>query len=292
MTTHTTYTCKLLCLLIMPAVFATSCQSATDKANEVINAALQMEKIQNGSPASDSVKLSIQTSIYTNPVKKAPTQEELIKKYKVKRVKHTYESGWYISTYDKKGNKISEESDYSGKKTFTYKFDKDGRVIYEKTTYKDGSTFILEYKYNEESKVTRKAFTNNDGETTVTTMEYNSKLNTRTEISANGVDKEFYDNRGLRVRFESYDDKKKMIGHGEATYDEEGLKKSENAVIMGMNASDEYEYNEIGQLLKQHRTGILDVVFVFEYDKKGLMTSEKTIKGSRVEETIYTYTYY
>ncbi len=290
------YTLRLKCfiytLLIVIGSFAISCQSDTDKANEILSDAFQMNKALNDSPVNDSVKLPIQNSTYTGPVKKAPGQEELIATYKVKTVKQTYEGGWSIATYDKKGNKISEKSDYSEKKTYTYQFDKEGRVTQEKTKYKDGTTFIRNYEYNKEGKLINKTFTDSDGKTSVTKIEYNTKLNTRTELSSNGADKEFYDNRGLRVRFESYDENKKLIGYGEAKYNEDGLKLSEDASIMGMNSSDKLEYNESGQLLKQHRTGMLDVYFMFEYNEKGLITSQKTVKGGNEEETIYEYTYY
>lgn len=270
-----------------------SCQSDTDKANEVINTALKMnEAAGQGTPASDTAQLAIQTASYTSPVKQVPTQEELIKKYRVKSVKQTYAGGWNITNYDKNGNKVSEENDYSGKKTYTCKFDANGNKVYEKTKYKSGSIFSLEYEYNSKGKPIKKSFTDNDGKTTITTINYDSLRNTKTEVAETGKDKEFYDTRGLRVRFESYDEKGKMMGYGEATYDEDGLKKSEKAVIMGLNAYDEYEYNERGQLIKQHRTGMLDVIFLFEYDEKGLMISSKTIKGISEDETVYSYTYY
>lgn len=283
--------------LIAIGSFVTSCQSDTDMANEVLSSAIQMEKAQhegalNNGPASDSTKLPIQTSEFTDPVKKAPSQEELILTHKVKTEKQTYDGGWSISTYDKKGNKISEESDYSGKKTYTYEFDKDNRVTKEKTKYKDGTVFTLAYEYNKEGKVITKTFTDSDGKSSVTKMEYDSKLNTRTETSSTGSDKEFYDNRGLRVRFESYDENHKLMGAGEAKYNKEGLKVHEAASIMGMSTNDELEYNENGQLLKQHRTGILDVYFIFSYNEKGLITNHKNIKNQKEEETVYTYTYY
>ena len=63
----------------------------------------------------------------------------------------------------KKGNKINEESDYSGKKRYTYEFDKEGKVIQEKTKYKDGSVFTVKYEYNEDGKVINKTFTDSDG---------------------------------------------------------------------------------------------------------------------------------
>lgn len=283
--------------LIVAGSLLSSCQSDTEMANDVLNTAIQMENARqegllNNEPATDSVKLPIQHSTFTDPVKKAPSQEELIIAHKVKTVKQTYEGGWSIATYDKKGNKVSEESDYSGKTTYTYEFDKNNRVTKEKTKYKDGMTFMLTYKYNDEGKLITKTFTDSEGKPSVTMMEYNPKLDTRTETSSTGVDKEFYDNRGLRVRFESYDENHKLMGAGEAKYNKEGLKVNEVASIMGMSTNDEFEYNERGQLLKQHRTGILDVYFIFEYNEKGLITNHKNIKNQREEETVYTYTYY
>ncbi len=269
-----------------------SCQSATDRDRQVLNDAMQLNQVADVIPASDSMQLPIQHSPYTGAVKSVPKQEELITGCRVKSVRQTYEGGWSLSMYDKKGHKLSEENDYSGKKIYTHKFDSEGRVVQEKTKYKDGTTFTMDYSYNDEGKLIRKTYTDSDGKVSVTEIEYNAVLNTRTERSSTGVDKEFYDNRGLRVRFESYDDKEKLIGYGEATYNEDGLKQNETASIMGMNTYDELKYNEKGQLLEQHRTGILDVYFRFEYNEKGLKTSEKTIKSGKEEETLYEYSYH
>ena len=279
-------------LLIAILTFTISCQSDTDKANEVINLAIQMNEAAKDQPATDSGKLVIQNSIYSGPVKIAPTQEELIKKHKVRTVKETYKGGWSISTYDKKGNKIAEESDYLGKKTFGYEFDKKGQVKKEKIKYKDGTSMFREFEYNEEGKVISKTFTDSEGKKSATTFEYNADFGTRIESSSTGTDKEFYDNSGLRVRFESYDNNKKMVGSGEAKYDENGLKISEKSSVYGMSTNDEFEYNEAGQLLKQHRTGIVDAYFLFEYNDKGLTTSSKNIQGAKEDVTTYQYTFY
>lgn len=278
--------------IIAAGLLLASCQSDADRNNQVLNDALKMTQGVDATPAGDSMKLSIQNSPYTGPVKQVPKQEELIVSCKVKSVRQTYEGGWSLSVYDKKGHRISEESDYSGKKTYSYTFDNEGRVVQEKTTYKDGTVFKMNYSYNIDGKVIQKTFTDSDGKASVTEIEYDTLRNTRTERSSTGVDKEFYDNRGLRVRFESYDDKDKLVGSGEATYSEDGLKLSEAASIMGMRTNDELKYTEKGQLLEQHRTGILDVYFKFEYNEKGLKTSEKTVKSGREEETVYEYTYY
>lgn len=286
---------KLFPLVLFLPVLAglVSCKSDTEKANEVLSYAMKLQEHQNGSPASDTGQLAIQHSIYTGPVKKAPTQEELIKKYRVKSVKQTYSNGWFIANYDKKGNKISEESDYSGTRTFTYEFDKEGNVTKEKTKYKDGTSTTITYKYNEEGKLISRTYTGSDGKASETRFEYNNALNTRSESSDLGVDREFYDNRGLRVRFESFDEKGKLVGSGEAQYDEEGLKTSENGMIMGMSNYDTYSrYNEAGQLLEMHRTGLVDVYFYYEYDDRGLKTSEKNVKGYTEDETKYEYTFY
>lgn len=290
------YSLKLRCpacgWLIAAGLSLASCQSEADRNRQVLNDALQMNQAADAAPTVDSMKLPIQSSLYTGPVKPVPRQEELIASCKVKSVRQTYEGGWSLSVYDKKGHKVSEESDYSGKKTYRYKFDSGGRVLQEKTIYKDGTVFITDYSYNAAGKVIKKTFTDNDGKASVTETEYDTLRNTRTERSSTGRDKEFYDNRGLRVRFESYDEKDKMMGYGEATYDEDGLKLHETAYIMGMNTYDRMKYTAKGQLLEQHRTGILDVYFRFEYNEKGLKVSEKTVKGGREEETVYEYTYH
>lgn len=290
---------KLLihCVIIAVCIFVTSCRSDKEMANDVLNTAIQLEKanlplLENNKPASDSVKLSIQNSAHTNSVKKVPTQEELIVAHKVKTIKQVYNDGWILTTYDKKGNKIKEESDYSSKQTYTYEFDKNNKVTKEKRKFGDGSSFTYTYKYNEEGKLISKTFTDSDGKISLTTFEYNSELNTRKEKSSTGMDKEFYDNRGLRVRFESFDEGNKLVGYGEAKYNEDGLKVNEESFIIGMSTTDNMEYNEAGQLLKQHRTGILDVYFIFSYNEKGLIASEKNIKNHNEDVTLYEYTYY
>lgn len=280
------------CTGLLLILFAVSCRSDTDRANQVLNDAFQMDQAQVPAPAGDSMQLPVQRSAFTGPVKHVPKQEELLVSAKVKSVRQVYEDGWSLSVYDQKGHKTSEESDYSGKKTYSYKFDSQGRVVHEKTKYKDGTVFTTEYTYNKDGKLIKRTFTDSDGKASVTEIEYDTLRNTRTERSSTGTDKEFYDNRGLRVRFESYDDNNKLVGYGEATYDEDGLKMSETAFILGMETHDEMTYNEKGQLLKQHRTGILDVYFRFEYNDRGLKTSEKTVKAGKEEETVYEYHYY
>ena len=278
--------------LIISGLWAVSCQSDTARNNQVLNDAIQAVKAQEAVPAIDSGKLGIQNSAYTGPVKQVPTQEELIAACRVKSVKESYDGGWSVTTYDKKGHEISYETDYGSKRKYSYTFDKDGRVKQKKTIYPDKSSTSVDHEYNDEGKLIKKTYTDDEGKVSVTSFDYNTTLNTRTEHSSTGMDKEFYDNRGLRVRFESYDDQKKLIGSGEATYNEEGLKTGEISMIIGMNTNDVMTYNERGQLTEQHRTGILDVRFSFEYNEKGLITREKTVKGGKEETTRYEYTYY
>lgn len=284
--------CFVYVALIITGLWTVSCQSDSARNNQVLNDAIQAVKAQEAVPASDSGKLAIQNSAYTGPVKQVPTQEELIAACRVKSVKESYDGGWSLTVYDNKGHEISYETDYGSKRKYAYTFDKDGRVKQKKTTYSDKSTTRVDHEYNDEGKLIKKTYTDDEGKVSVTTFDYNTSLNTRTEHSSSGMDKEFYDNRGLRVRFESYDDQKKLIGSGEATYTEEGLKASEASVIIGMNTNDVMSYNERGQLLEQRRTGILDVHFMFEYNEKGLIIRERTIKGGKAETMLYEYTYY
>lgn len=284
--------CLVYAALFLAGLWAVSCQSDTARNNQVLNDAIQAVKAQEAVPANDSGKLDIQNSAYTGPVKQVPTQEALIAACHVKSVKESYDGGWSLTVYDRKGHEISYETDYGSKRTYAYTFDKDGRVKQKKTIYPDKSSTSVDHEYNDEGKLIKKTYTDDEGKVSVTSFDYNTTLNTRTEHSSTGMDKEFYDNRGLRVRFESYDDQKKLIGSGEATYNEEGLKTGEISVIIGMNTNDVMTYNERGQLTEQHRTGILDVRFSFEYNEKGLITREKTVKGGKVETTLYEYTYY
>lgn len=280
-------------LLILILSFVVSCQSRTDKMNEVLDMAIQMNDAQNYNQEQGSGRLPIQNSPYTGPIKEVPSQEDLIKEHKVKTVKDIYSSGWLISTYDRNGRLIKTESHNSSKKTYSYKFDDKGRIIKERKEYDDGTFMISEYVYNEKDQLMSKSiyFSENE-EPSEVKFEYDEDLNTCTEISSVGNVKEFYDNRGLRVRFESYDEYEKLDGSGEAKYDKNGLKISETASLMGMNVKDKFEYNEKGQLLKQHRTGMVVVTILYEYDAKGLLSSYKNIQGSKVDETRYEYTYY
>ncbi|MBS1637732.1 MAG: hypothetical protein JST26_17585 [Bacteroidetes bacterium] len=280
-------------VLIFSLLFClASCQPYSNKANEVLSDAMKASENQPDEPASQTGRLPIQTSVYSNPVKHVPSQEELIKKYRVKSVKQIYKDGWLISNYDKQGHKTGEESDYSGKRILTYEFDKDGRVTKEKTKYKDGSVVTILYTYNPAGQKISRTFTGSDGKSSVIRYEYDTLLNTRTEISDTGRDKEFYDNRGLRVRFESYDEKGKLMGSGEAAYNQDGLKIRESGMIMGLSNNDVFEYNEAGQLYKQHRTGIVDVQFIYEYDDKGLIKTFTTIGGLSAGEDTYEYVFY
>jgi hypothetical protein len=270
----------------------TSCRSDTDRMNEVLSQAMQMQEAKETLTSSDTGLLASQISDYTDPVKAVPTQEELMKKHGVKEVKASYSSGWSVTKYDKKGNKISEESDYSGKKTYTYEFDKNGKAIKEICKYKDGTKTVFNYVYNDEGKMISRSYKSDDTTNSVTTFEYDKRLNTRTERNKYGYDKEFYDNRGSRVRFESYDDQGKLVGSGTARYNKEGLKTNETASIMGLKTNDEFEYNQAGQLLQMHRTGIIDVYFIFEYNAKGLKTCEKNVKSGTEDKTTYEYKFY
>ncbi len=270
-----------------------SCQSRTDKMNEVLDMAIQMNDTQNYNQEQGNGRLPIQNSPYTGPIKEVPSQEDLIKEHKVKTVKDIYSSGWSISTYDRNGRLIKTESHNSSKTTYSYKFDDKGQIIKERKEYDDGTFMISEYVYNEKDQLMSKSiyFSENE-EPSEVKFEYDEDLNTCTEISSVGSVKEFYDNRGLRVRFESYDEYEKLDGSGEAKYDKNGLKISETASIMGMNVKDKFEYNERGQILKQHRTGMVVVTILYEYDAKGLLSRYKNIQGSEVDETRYEYTYY
>ena len=280
-------------ILLIALLSLLGCRSDLNKANEIFSVATQMEQTQNVHSVKSHRQLLIQKSNFTGPVQKVPTQEDLIKNHKVKTVKEIYDGGWCLSTYDKQGNKISEEgsSAYTCKNTLSYQFDKDGNVIEEKSRYEDGSTLTIKYDYNEEGKVIRK-LSDSNGKLELTTFKYDQDLNTRIESTSTGIDKEFYDNRGLRVRSESYDENNKLLGFGEAKYDENGFKISETSYFEGFRFVDTFEYNKNGQLLKQHRTGILDVYFLFQYDDQGLVSSFKNRQGSVEKETVYEYTFY
>ncbi len=279
-------------LISMLALFV-SCKSDQTKAIEVLDAAIAMDQGQGIVADGSGKKLPIQNSAYSGPIKKAPSQEELIKKFKVKTVKETYPGGWSISTYDQKGNVIAEESDYSGKRTYSYAYDRNGNVIEEKTKHNDGSTSVRKYAYDDKGRLISKSFTSDMEEyNSVTGFVYDDVLNTRTESSSTGKDKEFYDNRGLRVRFESYGEKGKLVGFGDVKYDEDGLRISETGSLYGMPVKDVFEYNENAQPIKQHRTGMVDVDILFEYNAKGLLTKSTNIRGQQVEETVYAYTFH
>ncbi len=212
-----------------------ACKSDAAKVNETLENAMQFEKTRNEPVALDNGKLAIQNSDYSGEIKKVPSQEELIQKFKIKTVNETYVIGWCITTYDQNGNAITKELDPSGKKTYSYQLDQNGRVIEEKTQFDDRSKSVKKITYDDKSQQISKSFTNEGyGVDEVTRYEYDDVLGTRKESSTTGTDKEFYDNRGLRVRFESYDERGKLVGFGDAKYGEDGLKISETASLTGL----------------------------------------------------------
>jgi hypothetical protein len=284
---------KLVVYILPVAIpfFMISCKTDAENANDVLNTAMRMEEAQGEHPAQEDGKLLIQNSAYTDPVKKVPTQEELIKMYKVKTVKEIYSAGWTLSTYDNKGNLISTESDGLSKHNYSYVFDTKGRVIKETRKLND-IAIVKEFEYNADGKLIRESFTPSDEKTEVTTYEYDKKLKTRTETSSTGVEKEFYDNRGLRVRFESYGEKGDLMSYGEAKYDEKGLKVSEKSSLLGKTMDDVYQYNENGQVISLYRTGPFAINKSYEYNRIGLMISSRTTGGYAADESTYEYTFY
>ena len=56
---------------------------------------------------------------------------------------------------------------------------------------------------------------------------------------------------------------------------------------MGLSPRDEYEYNQLGQLVKLHRTRSVNVDLIYEYDEKGLITKSLIINDMRKDATNY-----
>ena len=56
---------------------------------------------------------------------------------------------------------------------------------------------------------------------------------------------------------------------------------------MGLSPRDEYEYNQLGQLVKLHRTRSINVDLIYEYDEKGLITKSLIINDMRKDATNY-----
>lgn len=279
-------------LLIALFLSAIACKSDRVQAQVVIDAAMQMDHPQKNFTNEKSEEPSMQNATQSDPVKKEPTQEELIKQYKVKTVKETYPTGWAISTYDRNGILVATETDYWAKRTYNYTYDQNGNVIEEKSKSEDGITWLIKYTYDEKNRRLSRSFTSSDGLDGVEEYAFDDVLNIRTESSSSGMEKEFYDNRGLCVKIETYDEKGELISAGESKYDADGLKISEDFSILRMQMHDVFEYNENAQVLKQHRTGGMNVDFLFEYDEKGLMTKYKKVKDNEEEVTTYAYTFY
>jgi hypothetical protein len=287
------------------SIFCYSCQSKTNKMEETIALGMLMQEAKEEGTPNDlrklipqqTSKLSIQTSTFTNPITPPVSEEELILKNKVKTKKVYYaSSSIHLFFYDKKGYIIKEEAhdgDSITVKNYNYEFGENDKLLKETAIYENGKIdYIREYEYNEDGKQVMYTFTSESGEISVTKSYYDTELNTMMEQDKYGLEKEFYDNRGLRVKADSYDEKGKLMGVVESQYNKEGLKTSESTSVMGMEMKDVFEYNDMGQIVKLYRKGLVDVSWSYTYNKQGLVTRFVSAKGARKDTTHYEYTYY
>ncbi|MFT5859620.1 MAG: hypothetical protein ACI865_001724 [Flavobacteriaceae bacterium] len=113
------------------------------------------------------------------------------------------------------------------------------------------------------------------------------------EVSKIICDKYYYNEQGLRVFFQSYDEQYKLVGSATSSYSGNGSKTQEETIVMGMTLSNTYVYNEVGQLLNAYRTSIMvDASWSHEYNEFGPETRYLNISSSFEMETNSSYTYY
>lgn len=288
--------------LIAIIVIVYSCKSDVQKANETINQAIEMDsyyKKKNDSNPKEALpiqreKLPEQISEYTNPVKKIATQEELIKKYKVKTSTTRSDAILEIMFYDKKGDLIKMEyssKSYNSKVKYSYRYDSQGRKIKEIRMYDTGKFSSVVYEYNEDNKIIQKTLTSMSGETDVYTYDYNIELNTMISDISDVRSKEFYDNRGLCVKALSYDRTGKLISNEAFTYDENGWKIGKISTVGNTKQLLRFENDKNGRVLQMHRTGLFDASWFYTYNEKGLLIESRTLKKGKetVKKTEYTF---
>jgi hypothetical protein len=228
----------------------------------------------------------------------APKQEDLIKIHKVKTKTEISKEDdeMTITHYSTSGEILKVITRYLGvtKETdYSYEYDNLGNVILEKATKKDdGSTVTTHYTYNDQNKVIICKKTYSDGDVSYTNTYYDDITNSYIEENNLGVDKFFLNELGLRVHFLAYDDDYKVMGFATSTYNEKGLKISEESSMMGLKMKDTFTYNEKGQLLKAYRKTLIEATWEYTYDERGLETSYKNKNPSLTSSYIYVYEFY
>ena len=229
------------------------------------------------------------------PKEAGPTQEELIKKHKVKLCREEYDDGGYnISHYDEDGN-LSKTEYFDGEKLsttiYSYEFDDDGNTT-KKVLEEDDGTISFEWTYDEHGRELTYLYTYHDGDQSTTTFSYDDEERTKTEEDEYGSYVYYYTKDGILDKMESYDVNGKLESVVDAILDENGNKIREESEVMGIEVIDDMTYNERGQLLRKDRGGMVTVSMVFEYDEKGLTIHFERIGGTLPSTTIYTYEYY
>ena len=194
-----------------------------------------------------------------------PTQEELIKQHRVKTKTTIYEEGSSINYYDENGMVVKwvDLDDTTTYEVYFYHWNEKEELTRKVTRYSNGESITRGYVYDEKGRVIVETYTNADLETSYKNFYYDDVLNTIIELNEYGIDKQFLNEDGLRVHFDSYDDTYRLMGVVKTTYSEKGLAIEENSELMGIRLKDSFEYNDLGQLLKKERSGIVNATFQF-----------------------------
>jgi len=241
-------------------------------------------------------KMASQSIVYKGVPIETPTQEELIKLNHVKSEIKYYEGSTSIYHYDTSGvlSKVeSKDGEDISFEVFAYEFDGAGNVLKETNSDLEDGGYMKCYQYDEKNRVIAKSYSRNGGDTSFTNMYYNDNLGVMIEVSEYGYDKYYYNELGLRVFFQSYDENLALVGSSESNYSSVGLKIDEESHVMGMTLNDTYSYNERGQLLHASRTSMMvDATWSHEYNDLGLETKFLNVSSSFETETITEYTYY
>lgn len=209
-------------------------------------------------------------AITKKTINKTPTQEDLIKKHKVRSKRTNYEDKSYIIAYYNENGIKTKVAHTSGSETstleYSYEYDDSGNIL--KTETSEGT--IIEYTYDQSDRVLteRVRFLDIDDKFEYS---YDDQNNTQTTNSLLDKTVTHYDDNGLKIK--------------EILYD--GL----GTISVTMN----YTNNKNGNCIKEEAT--IDgettiVIMTYEYNNKGLCTNySKTNSGVETNET-YSYEYY
>ena len=163
----------------------------------------QKKTVQNESKRISTKEATQEQIIHT------ATQEELIKKHKVKTVKAHYDDDTYTIHHYNQNSLLIKEDYFDGTSLTvsknSYKLDAEGNIL-KITTVKDDKKTVKEYSYDKMGRQTNKIITFSDGKKTIIRTNYDDVKHTKTEKSDYyGKFIYYFDERGLEQKIDSWE---------------------------------------------------------------------------------------